>query len=200
MHVIHWHASPIFTRLPIGCTHSVQTLPCRFGDVYTIKKKLGQGAFATVYKVEHKITKGVFAMKEINLRRIKSAHTKDMLMREIKLMKLLDHPNIIKIMEVFRESNILYLVMECCEGGELFDDLYDQPTAKYTEANAKLLIKKMMGALAYMHANGMVHRDLKLENFIFTDRSAARCAFFGRNLHSRMPLDPTHVRLKRTCV
>ena len=58
-----------------------------FTDVYSISKRLGEGAFATVYKVVHKTTGGLFAMKEINLRRIKSSHTKDMLMREIKLMK-----------------------------------------------------------------------------------------------------------------
>jgi len=142
-----------------------------FSDVYSISKRLGQGAFATVYKVVHKTTGGLFAMKEINLRRIKSSHTKDMLMREIKLMKLLDHPNIIKIVEVFRQANMLYLIMECCEGGELFDDLYDQPGDKYTEADANRLLRKMVGALAYMHANGLVHRDLKLENFIFTDKT-----------------------------
>lgn len=142
-----------------------------FTDVYSISKRLGEGAFATVYKVVHKTTGGLFAMKEINLRRIKSSHTKDMLMREIKLMKLLDHPNIIKIVEVFRQANMLYLVMECCEGGELFDDLYDQPAAKYNEEDANKLLRKMVGALAYMHANGLVHRDLKLENFIFTDKS-----------------------------
>lgn len=143
-------------------------------DVYHISKRLGEGAFATVYKVIHKTTGGLFAMKEINLRKIKSSNTKDMLMREIKLMKLLDHPNIIKIVEVFRQSNMLYLVMECCEGGELFDDLYAQPELKYTEEDANKLIRKMVGALAYMHANGLVHRDLKLENFIFTDKSAEK--------------------------
>ena len=64
--------------------------------------------------------------------------------------------------------------MECCEGGELFDDLYAQPELKYTEEDANKLIRKMVGALAYMHANGLVHRDLKLENFIFTDKSAEK--------------------------
>ena len=106
-------------------------------------KKLGQGAFATVYKVEHKLTRAVFAMKEINMRKIKSSHTKDMLMREIKLMKLLDHPNIIKIVEVFRELNTLYLVMECCDGGELFDDLYVRLLLSFRRSHKVLQIKSL---------------------------------------------------------
>lgn len=94
-----------------------------------------------------------------------------MLLREIKLMKLLDHPNIIKIYEVFRAKSQLYLVMELCQGGDQFDHLYAQPGAKYTEEYARNLLTKMLRALAYLHANQIVHRDLKLENFILTDRT-----------------------------
>jgi serine/threonine protein kinase len=64
---------------------------------------------------------------------------------------------------------MLYIVMELCTGGELFDKLYEQPGDKFSEADAHFLVKKMVGSLAYLHANKVVHRDLKLENFIFTD-------------------------------
>lgn len=92
-----------------------------------------------------------------------------MLLREIGLIKLLDHPNIVKVFEVFQTVTVLYIVMELCTGGELFDKLYEQPGEKFSEADAHYLAKKMIGSLAYLHTNGVVHRDLKLENFIFTD-------------------------------
>ena len=94
---------------------------------------------------------------------------KEMLLREISLIKMLDHPNVIKVYEVFQTITMLYIVMELCTGGELFDKLYDQPGDKFSEADAHFLVKKMVGSLAYLHANKVVHRDLKLENFIFTD-------------------------------
>jgi calcium-dependent protein kinase len=94
---------------------------------------------------------------------------KEMLLREISLIKMLDHPNVIKVYEVFQTITMLYIVMELCTGGELFDKLYDQPGDKFSEADAHFLVKKMIGSLAYLHANKVVHRDLKLENFIFTD-------------------------------
>jgi len=136
--------------------------------------KLGDGGTAQVYCVTNKNTKVKYAMKIVNLTRIKDQSKKDMLLREIKLIKMLDHPNTVKVFEVFKRLGYIYIVMELCTGGELFDKLYDQPTQpgerspRFVEADAKYLVKKMLSSLNYLHTNGIAHRDLKLENFIFT--------------------------------
>lgn len=91
-----------------------------------------------------------------------------MLLREIELLKLMDHPNIIKVVEIFQSNDELYLVMEMCTGGELTHYVHAQPGHRLTERRARPLISKMLRALAYLHANHMIHRDIKPENFIFT--------------------------------
>lgn len=65
----------------------------------------------------------------------------------------------------------LYLLLEYCSGGELYDRLHDQPSRRYTEPEAARLVFKMLSAIAYCHRQGVSHRDLKLENFIFVTKS-----------------------------
>lgn len=123
-----------------------------------------------VYKVKHKTTGKYFACKSI---KIKSGdeHERKQLMEEIKLIKMLDHPNTIKVIEVFQTRRELQIVMEMCTGGELFDRLYEQPQNHFSEDNCKRLFKQMLKSLSYIHANQIFHRDIKLENFLFTDKS-----------------------------
>jgi len=88
---------------------------------------------------------------------------------EIDIMKELDHPNIIKLFEVFEDSRFVYLVMELCEGGELFDKIIE--CTHFTESTAKYYFRQMMQALSYIHNKNIVHRDLKPENFLLLDNS-----------------------------
>jgi len=101
-------------------------------------------------------------------------------LREIELMKRLDHPNVIKMFEVFRDDDNIYMILELCMGGELEEVLGDMPelatqggglppmVPRFPEARAKTLISDMLAALSYIHANGIVHRDIKLENYVFS--------------------------------
>jgi len=140
-------------------------------------KQLGSGGTADVYLVTHKESKIKYALKVVKLGRIRDQSKKDMLLREIQLIKMLDHPNTVKVIEVFQRLNYIYIVMELCTGGELFDKLYSQKVMpgekapRFTEADSQYLSKKMVASIAYLHHNGIVHRDLKLENFIFTSES-----------------------------
>ena len=99
------------------------------------------------------------------------------LVNEIELLQSLDHPNVIKLHEYFydgdtiMESSNLFLVMELCEGGELFDRLHMQTHSHYTEAKAAGIVTMMLKAIAYIHSKGVSHRDLKLENFLFESRA-----------------------------
>ena len=89
------------------------------------------------------------------------------LLDEIEIMCQLDHPNIIKLEEVYESEDFIYLVEELCTGGELFDRLDEQPNYCYTEEQSANLVLQIVSAVQYIHSQGIIHRDLKLENFLF---------------------------------
>jgi calcium/calmodulin-dependent protein kinase I len=80
-------------------------------------------------------------------------------------MASLDHPNIVRLFEIFDEDNILYLVMEIMKGGELFDRIVEKES--YTEKEACETIRPLVDAIRYCHDNGIIHRDLKPENLLY---------------------------------
>jgi len=87
-----------------------------------------------------------------------------LLEREIDIMKKLQHPNIIQLMEVIDTSDTLYLVLEFASGGELFDAIVNK--GSYSEADAAKIIRQILEAIQYVHKNGIAHRDLKPENLL----------------------------------
>ncbi len=84
----------------------------------------------------------------------------------------MDHPNIVRLEEVYESHSEIYLVQELCLGGELFDRLDEQPDYHYTEGECARLVKQMLSAVRYLHSKGIIHRDLKLENFLFSSTAA----------------------------
>jgi serine/threonine protein kinase len=100
----------------------------------------------------------------------------------------LDHPNIVRLEEVYESQSEIYLVQELCLGGELFDRLDEQPDYHYTEAECARLVKQMLNAVRYLHSKGIIHRDLKLENFLFSGTekdSELKMIDFGLSKHFR---------------
>jgi len=86
-----------------------------------------------------------YALKTINTQHIKTSLEE--LEQEVNIMKTMDHPNIVRLYEVFKDRHSLHMIMELCEGGELFDRLYEQKGAHFTEARAAELITKMLSSL-----------------------------------------------------
>ena len=82
-------------------------------------------------------------------------------------MKFVDHPNIIKLFETFEDTRFIYLVMELCQGGELFDRIIAE--GHFTEAQGAQIMKQILRCIFYLHSNGIMHRDLKPENFLFVE-------------------------------
>lgn len=87
------------------------------------------------------------------------------LMNEIEIMTQLDHPNVVKLYEVFDDDDYLFLVMELLSGGELFDRIADSDV--YTEQEASETLRPIVDAIRYCHSIGVIHRDLKPENLIY---------------------------------
>lgn len=83
---------------------------------------------------------------------------------EINILKKLDHPNILKLYEVFEDEKKYYLVTELCKGGELFDEIIQK--VQYSEKEAATIIQQILRAVSYCHQNNIVHRDLKPENVL----------------------------------
>lgn len=79
-------------------------------------------------------------------------------------MMKLDHPNILWLIDYFEDPKYVYLVLELCSGGELFDRII--ANKYYNEEDARMIFRQIISALHYCHSNGVVHRDLKPENFI----------------------------------
>ena len=139
-------------------------------DKYEIIKEIGSGGFSRCLLVKNKITKQSFACKELLK---KSLSDYEGLMREVNLMIKLDHPNIIKLYEYYENDKNIYLIMELCTGGELFDRIVENTDngVQFTEKQAAHIFRQMMSAINYCHKNGIVHRDLKPENLLYLNKS-----------------------------
>lgn len=142
-------------------------------DFYDVAEKLGEGTYGLVEKGTHKDTKNVRAIKTIS--RKASAEEQHRLEIEIAIQQKLDHPHIVKLYEVFKDAKKIYLVMELCTGGELFDRIIDIVEEKddgtaFGENQAATYMQQIIGAMSYLHANGYCHRDIKPENFLMQNK------------------------------
>ena len=101
-------------------------------------------------------------------------------------MKELNHPQVIQLREVFFGSRTVYLVMELCTGGELFEYLSHHASMGLSEASAAKYLREMLSAMAYLHSHNIMHRDLKLENFLFDGKgvdASLKLIDFGLSKH-----------------
>merc|ERR1719156_358721 len=129
------------------------------------KKKMGEGSYGAVSKCTNKSTGVVRAVKSISKAQMKNV---DRFKQEIAIMKMMDHPNIIKLYETFEDHRNIYLIMEICSGGELFDRIIE--TGHFTEVQAAIVMQQILRGIFYMHEIKLTHRDLKPENFLFTTK------------------------------
>ena len=140
-----------------------------FLDNYEVLKQLGKGGYGKVYRVKNLKTGEIRACKHLSKLSIKNLPKFE---REINILKKSDHPNIIKLYEIFESKRSLYLIMEECKGGEVFDKIIEhiQNKKMYTEKDAANMFQQMMSAVEYCHNNGICHRDLKPENLLYLNQ------------------------------
>jgi hypothetical protein len=139
-------------------------------DKYEVKQKLGKGKFGLVKAGINKETKKPVAIK-IMAKKNMDKSDMELAKVEIDILKISQHPNIIKLYDVFENENYIYIIMENCSGGDLLSYFeyheYELPESKVCE-----IIHKLSMAVYYLHSYGIVHRDLKPENILMTDLSA----------------------------
>ncbi|OMJ93535.1 hypothetical protein SteCoe_3513 [Stentor coeruleus] len=140
----------------------------KFKEFYTIGEKIGHGKFSDVYSCTENSTYKKWAVKVITKSKLSSLE-KELIQSEISILRVLNHPGVIKIKDIFDSKKHLLIVMELVEGGELFDRLVKKKVL--SEYSASKIIKQLLEATSYLHDFCIVHRDIKPENILLTDSS-----------------------------
>uniref|UniRef100_A0A914D6B2 non-specific serine/threonine protein kinase n=1 Tax=Acrobeloides nanus TaxID=290746 RepID=A0A914D6B2_9BILA len=143
---------------------------------YRIGRTLGRGNFAVVKLAYHELANSKVAMKIVDKQNLDPENLAK-IDREIQILQKLNHPYIVKLYEVIRTERYLYIITDYIGGGELFDMLMDK--GKQSEDEARRLFQQIVSAVAYCHASGVVHRDLKAENLLLDKENNIKLIDFG---------------------
>ncbi|XP_064608726.1 calcium/calmodulin-dependent protein kinase type IV-like [Liolophura sinensis] len=161
-----------------------------FEERYNLGVELGKGGTAKVFICQNKASGENWAVKIIEKK-----IDKKIVRTETGILLKLNHPNVIRLKEIYETHSTIYLVLELVTGGELFDRIVSR--GHYSEKDAALCVKEMLTGVKYLHDNGVVHRDLKPENFLYekpTAESKLKVADFGLSTIIRPQVD-----LKTVC-
>ena len=154
-------------------------------EIY-VGEVLGSGSSSVVRVCINKLSRVEYAVKTISKQQI----TKEKLAQlriEVAVMKSLNHPNIIRLVEHFETDDELNLVLDLCRGGELYSCLQKQANTCYSETAARNLVFTMLSTVNYCHEHKVIHGDLKLENFLFSDKDdGSRLMLIGQCSHFSM--------------
>ena len=159
------HSATTVEEIKITPGQFIRVMTGTYMKDYKQVKLLGQGGFGKVFEVEHKISKLSRAVKEIAKSKAGgTAEEREKFIMEVSILARLDHPNIMKIFELYEDSHNFYVVSELIRGGELFD--YISKKQSLSESLAATIMKQVFSAVNYLHRHNIVHRDLKPENVL----------------------------------
>lgn len=144
------------------------------GDYILYRPHIGKGSFSKIYRGKCKKTNKEIAIKKVSLSHSKKI--KKLLKREIECMKDLDHPNIVKLIEVIEDSKYIYIILEYCKVGDLSKFLNKR---SLKERIAKVFLRQIAQGLFYLRQHNIVHRDLKPHNILLTEQYTLKITDFG---------------------
>ncbi|CAE5957897.1 unnamed protein product [Arabidopsis arenosa] len=162
-----------FTRSPAPIRVLKDVIPMshqtQISDKYILGRELGRGEFGITYLCTDRETHEALACKSISKRKLRTAVDIEDVRREVAIMSTLpEHPNVVKLKASYEDNENVHLVMELCEGGELFDRIVAR--GHYTERAAAAVARTIAEVVMMCHSNGVMHRDLKPENFLFANK------------------------------
>ncbi|CAJ1960546.1 unnamed protein product [Sphenostylis stenocarpa] len=143
---------------------------------YELGRLLGQGTFGKVYYARSALTNQSVAIKMIDKDKIMRTGQVEQIRREISVMRLARHPNIIQLFEVMANKSKIYFVMEYAKGGELFNKV---AKGKLKEDVAHKYFKQLINAVDFCHSRGVYHRDIKPENILLDENGNLKVSDFG---------------------
>lgn len=161
----------------------------KVGD-YEIGEILGEGSFGIVKKAVHSKTKEVVAIKIIDKEKVKKDAMIENLKKEVSILMVVDHPNIVNLKEVLASKTKIYLVLEYVSGGELWDVIKEKE--KIGEDEARKYFRQIIRALGHCKSKTIAHRDIKPENMLITKSGDLKVADFGLSSQYK---DPTNITL-----
>lgn len=127
------------------------------------------------------------AIKALDKAMIKRSNMALRVRNEVSIHHQLRHPNILKLLHFFEDSENVYMVMELCAGGELYQKM--KKTGPFGETEVVHLFKGIVEGVGYLHSNGIIHRDLKLSNILLTHDGQPKIADFGLACRSNCAAD-----------
>ena len=151
-------------------------LPCTLRE-YELVELLGKGGFSHVYKAHDKTQDMFVAVKIVSRSRIRTPGDEHRLQREIDTMAFLKHKNVVSLHDFFEDENNFYLVLDYCEGGSLYDLI--RTGVRMREPQVATVFRQIVEAVAFCHARGVAHRDLKPQNVLITTMPNIKVSDFG---------------------
>lgn len=169
---------PRLSAISFNSSNFVSTYEGSILDLYNLQSIIGQGAFGKVYVGVSRLNGMRRAIKALD-RSALTSESRDRIRREIEILKELDHPNIIRIIEVVEDERHINIVQELCQGGELFDRIVKNK--RFSEDLAAGYMRQILSAVTHCHKASIVHRDLKPENILFesADTNVLKVIDFG---------------------
>lgn len=163
----HNHGGPTSKRLTVLSSHTAA--PIGIDEKYILDRELGRGEFGITYLCIDRESRELLACKSISKRKLRTAVDVEDVRREVAIMRHLPKsPSIVTLKEACEDEGAVHLVMELCEGGELFDRIVAR--GHYTERAAAGVTRTIVEVVQLCHKHGVIHRDLKPENFLFANK------------------------------
>ncbi|KAJ4779998.1 CBL-interacting Serine/Threonine-kinase [Rhynchospora pubera] len=164
---------------------------------YELGKMVGCGAFAKVYHARQFPTGQSVALKVLSKPRIMKSGMFINVRREIVCMRRIQHPHVVKLIDVMASQSKIYLVLEYIKGGELFPKISSK--GRLPEDSARDLFRQLLSAVAFCHSRGVFHRDLKLENLLLDEFGKLKVSDFGLSALSPNAFSNQSILFKTLC-
>jgi len=149
---------------------------------FDIGKKLGIGKFGKVYLARERKTGYICALKVLYKSRLREHHVEHTLRREIEIMTNIRHPNLTRLFGYFFDGDRVYLILEYCAKGEMFDVLRKE--GRFSERRTAMYIHDLAAGLHYLHCKNIIHRDIKPENILLDQQGRIKLTDFGWSVHT----------------